>query len=312
LNGAIYIITQDPRYVGLVQASAATLKRAMPDLPITVFSEFPIEGPFDQVVRVTPTLTTETATGSADFGTLKTADGFYDKSRLMLQSPYERTIFVDADIYVAEPFPELFTLLDRFDCAANHEEYHNTDWFNHYPLPDVPESYPEFNTGILVYRKSPAMQKLLEQWSELYRTYRDQNPTLPINDQPFFREAAYHGEARIATLTRQYNCKFRGQGYLNGPVKLLHGHVNFKLPDVPYAQRVLKIMNGSLGPRVYIANQVYDQKIVGRLVGKRTAHKLGSFPDPESLMVQRMRRLKKVVRERGVGRIVKKLFGRGD
>jgi hypothetical protein len=59
----------------------------------------------------------------------------------MLESPYERTVFLDADIYVAKPFPELFALLDRFDCAANQEEYLNTDWFNRYPRPDIPESF---------------------------------------------------------------------------------------------------------------------------------------------------------------------------
>src|SRR5713226_5693158 len=130
-TGAIYIVSQDERYLNLLRASAESLKRAMPDLPVTVFSQFPIEGPhFDNVTLVKPT-----------------CDGFYDKTRLMLESPYERTLFIDADIYVAEPFSELFTLLDRFDCAATHEEYLNTDWSNNYPRPDIPASFPEFNTG---------------------------------------------------------------------------------------------------------------------------------------------------------------------
>ena len=41
--GAIYIITQDSRYIELLLNSAASLKRVMPDLPVTVFSQFPIE-----------------------------------------------------------------------------------------------------------------------------------------------------------------------------------------------------------------------------------------------------------------------------
>jgi alpha-N-acetylglucosamine transferase len=45
----------------------------------------------------------------------------------MRQSPYDRTLFIDADIYVVEPIPELFALLDHFDLAATHEEYVNTD-----------------------------------------------------------------------------------------------------------------------------------------------------------------------------------------
>ena len=41
--GAIYIITRDARYMELLVNSAASLKRVMPDLPITVFSQFPLE-----------------------------------------------------------------------------------------------------------------------------------------------------------------------------------------------------------------------------------------------------------------------------
>ncbi len=45
-NGAVYIITQDQRYVNLLLTSAASLKRAMPELPITVFSQFPVKSPW--------------------------------------------------------------------------------------------------------------------------------------------------------------------------------------------------------------------------------------------------------------------------
>jgi hypothetical protein len=55
--GAIYIITRDPRYMGLLLNSAASLKRRMPDLPVTVFSEFPLESTlFERVIRVESSL----------------------------------------------------------------------------------------------------------------------------------------------------------------------------------------------------------------------------------------------------------------
>jgi len=310
MNGAIYILTQDPRYIDLVRVSAGGLKRAMPDLAITVFSEFPLDGPFDKVVLVEGEKQTQLTPRAGTYGTLRTSDGFYDKARLMLESPYERTVFLDADIHVAQPFPELFTLLDRFDCAANHEEYINTDWFNRYPRPDIPTSFPEFNTGVLAYKRSPAMDAVLRRWCELYKTHRQRNPQAEVNDQPFFREAVYYGDVRMATLTREYNCKFRGQGYLNGPVKLLHGHMNFQVRP-QYMHRVTAVMNGCEGPRVYIANRVYAHKLVGRLVGRRTAQRVGSFPDSDSILVQRARRLSRLVREQGMGAILKKLVPKG-
>ena len=161
-NGAIYIVTQDPRYVDLLRTSAERLKTVMPDLPITVFSQFPVNGAcYDRVIHVEPS-----------------GDGFYDKTRLIRESPYDQTIFVDADIYVAEPFPELFSLLDRFDCAATHEEYLDTDWFHRYPRPDIPASFPEFNTGILLFKRSALMDRVLVNWAELYKRFLEENPNL--------------------------------------------------------------------------------------------------------------------------------------
>lgn len=291
-KGAVYIISQDPRYVGLLLTSAASLKRAMPDLPITVFSQFPVEGSFsDRVIPIQPT-----------------QDGFYDKTRLIRQSPYERTLFIDADTFVAEPVPELFSLLDRFDCALTHEEYVDTDWHKRYPRPDIPESFPEFNTGIMLLKRSDKMDQVLQNWGELYQTYLREKPDQPINDQPFFRAAAYFGDIRIATLTREYNCKFRGQGYLNGTVKIVHGHINLQLTP-EQANRALGVLNASRKPRVFIAGKVYEQKLVGRLVSQRKAHKVGSFPElPGSIMWMRFNRLKEVIKERGLRNTLARVF----
>jgi hypothetical protein len=291
-NGAIYIITQHQRYVDLLLTSAASLKRAMPHLPITVFSQFPVESPhFDNVISVEPT-----------------QDGFYDKTSLMGQSPYDRTLFIDADTYVVDPVPELFSVLDQFDCAATHEEYLSTDWFRRYSRQDIPESFPEFNTGILMLKRSNKTERVLQQWGDLYRAYLQEKPDQQINDQPFFRAAVYHGDVRIATLTREYNCKFRGQGYLNGRVKILHGHEKFRLKS-SHVNKALGILNASTRPRVYIAGKMYEQKIVGRLVGRRTAHKVGSFPEPpDSILLLRARRLREIIKERGLRKTLAKVF----
>jgi hypothetical protein len=293
--GPIYIITQDSRYTEMLLTSAS-LKRVMPGLPITVFSQFPLESPdFESVIRVD---------GSQD--------AFYDRTLLMQQTPYERTLFVDADIYVAEPIPELFTILDRFDCAATHEEYLNTDWWNRYPRPDIPNSFPEFNTGILAYKRSPQMAGMLREWCALYKSFLDNHPGQKINDQPFFRAAAYSGEARIATLTREYNCKFRRQVYLDGPVKILHGHVNREL-DPAFARKALDVMNASTKPRVYVAGRVYEQRLVGRILDRRKPGFVGSFPLlPEPVIVAGAKRLRQMLKEHGPRQMFLKLIGRGQ
>ena len=296
-NGAIYILTHDERYVSLALQSVASLKRAMPDLPVTVFSQFPISSALvERVVRVQPT-----------------GDGFYDKTKLIQDSPYDRTLFIDADIIVVEPFPEVFDLLERFDCAATHEEYVNTDWFNCYQRSDIPSSFPEFNTGILLYKRSHKMDMVLKEWESLYSQFLgEKKPGRQINDQPFFRAAIYHSEARVATLTREYNCKFRGQGYLNGSVKVLHGHVDLQF-DARQLRMATAALNASRKPRVFIAGQVYEQKLTGRLVGMRTAGKVGAFPIyPGSLTLRRLKRLRQVIEEQGLKKILAKLLPAGN
>jgi hypothetical protein len=287
-TGAIYIVTQDPRYLDLLRISAASLRRAMPDLPITLFSQFPIDSPlFEKIVLVEPT-----------------SDGFYDKTRWIRESPYDRTMVIDADTYVIEGVPELFTLLDHFDCAANHEEYLNTDWLSHYPRTDVPASFPELNTGVLMLKRSERMDHVLAEWGRLYKAYLDEGAGRRINDQPFFRVALYYGEARFATLTREYNCKFRGQGYLNGPVKIIHGHVDFKL-EPSFRDKIVAVINRSIRPRVYVAGEVYEQELVGRLADIRKANRVGRFPIlPNSRLVAEAIQLKKKIKERGWRRTV--------
>ena len=292
-SGAVYIITQDLRYVDLLLTSAGSLKRAMPELPITVFSQFPVESTlFDKIITVEPS-----------------EDGFYDKTRFMSASPYQRTMFIDADTYVLEAVPELFSVLDHFDCAATHEEYTSTDWFKDYPRPQIPSSFPEFNTGLLMLKQSPKVEHLLEQWGTLYAAYLEAKPGRKLNDQPFFREAVYGSEVRIATLTREYNCKFRGQGYLNGPLKIMHGHHNFQLKPA-HVSKAARALNASLKPRVYIAGQVYEQRITGRLVGRRKGHKVGSFPEPpESITLLRVQRLREVVKKGGIKQTLGRALG---
>ncbi len=293
-QGAVYIITQDPRYVGLLMSSAASLKRAMPDLPITVFSQFPVEsGLFEKVESVRPS-----------------QDGFYDKSRLIQNSPYDRTLLIDADTYVLQPVPELFSLLDQFDCAATHEEYVNTDWHNRYPRTDIPASFPEFNTGVLMLKRSGRTGAMLEQWGKLYEQFLREKPGEAINDQPFFRVAAYFSEVRFATLPREYNCKFRGQGYLNGPVKILHGHVGFEL-KADFALQATQALNASNRPRVYVAGNVYEQKLAGRFVDRRKAQLVGRFPLlPEPELVAEAKGFAKKVQRRGLRNLLSRLFGR--
>jgi len=154
------------------------------------------------------------------------------------------------------------------------------------------------------------MESVLKDWSELYRSFLESHPGQKINDQPFFRAAVYSHDVRAATLTREYNCKFRGQGYLNGRVKIFHGHVNFQLQQ-PFVQKAIDVLNASSKPRVYIAGTAYEQRLVGRILDRRKPGLVGRFPLlPEPVIVAGAKRLRRMLKEPGARTMFLKFIGR--
>ena len=97
-QGVLYIAVGEA-YVAEARQSAASVKAVMPDVPVTLITSRPQPGTiFDRVIAITQN----------DYRST-------DRARLLLLSPYERTLFLDTDTYVCAPVDELFTLLEKAD-----------------------------------------------------------------------------------------------------------------------------------------------------------------------------------------------------
>jgi hypothetical protein len=215
-RGVIYV-GFGQEYLSEVLVSAASVKRHMPHLPITVFCNPNITCPnVDEVIGVEPD---------------ESFPGCAAKIRHIAVSPYDQTLFLDSDTYVCGDLAELFALLDVFDLAAAHAPTRAI-----YEVEGVPDSFPEFNTGVILFRRSPEMAKVLSGWADLYLRHleRDDRGALRwlqpadrrwhrLNDQGAFREALYRSGLRVATLPPEYNCRFTAPGLVDGPVRILHG-----------------------------------------------------------------------------------------
>jgi hypothetical protein len=215
-RGVIYVAFGQ-EYVSEVLVSAASVKRHMPQLPITVFCDASIACPdVNQVIAVEPDVS---------------FPGCAAKIRHIGASPYDQTLFLDSDTYVCGDLAELFALLEVFDLAAAHAPTRAI-----YEVEGVPDSFPEFNTGVILFRRSPDMQAVLSGWADLYSRHLERvdrgalrwlQPAdrrwHRLNDQGAFREALYRSSLRIATLPPEYNCRFTAPGFVDGPVKILHG-----------------------------------------------------------------------------------------
>jgi hypothetical protein len=239
-RGFLYIAT-GARYVEAAAHSASSLRAAMPECKIALVTDGDAPAIFDFVFPVSP------------------EDGYRAKILGMINSPFDHTIMLDVDTYVARDLSEVFVLLERFDMALVHAPNRVT-----LPLDDVPASYPEFNTGVIAYRGNAVTDRVLRAWLVEYDRLQERKP--PSKDQPSFRRVAYHDpDLRMVTLTPEFNQRFTMAGYFNQPVRVLHG---WATPET-YVQAA-EAMNAQAGQwaarAVFINGRLFDSE--GRQVAE--------------------------------------------
>jgi hypothetical protein len=240
-RGVIYTAIRK-KYVREAQLSAQSVRAFLPDVGIVLFTDCPpkLKGVFDNIVHLTKLNPVP----------------HLDKLICMRDSPFKKTLFLDTDTYVCGPLDGLFELLKDFDIAmALERRYHDI-------LPEgvgVPAAFCEFNQGVVAFRQSDQMKKMLQaslHWAENYYA----RVGTPTNDQVAMRIGLYFSGLRIATLPQEFNCRFHSFGYLNGKVKILHA----RIPGGKHTEKNLQTIVGKINreaiPRVFVAGKVYALK----------------------------------------------------
>lgn len=235
-KGVIYIAT-GKKYIEEACASAASLNAKMPTLPITLWASDDVSSPyFENIYKIN-----------------RPSYNFLDKVQYLYNSPYEYTLFLDTDTYICEDVDELFGLLEKFDLAVAHAPYRHApkNYFtcDEFVIDDIPTSFPEMNTGVILFKKHTRVEQFFDRWLVEYQQQLSQ-PSPPVNDQPAFRAALYFSDIFHATLPPEYNCRFVFPVFVSGMVKILHGwHQNFPA--------LAAQINASLMPRVLIAWEIF-------------------------------------------------------
>jgi len=214
----VYYIATGEQFVNEAEVSARSVRRAMPDIPIAIATdvdpEFEFE--FDYIIDIP----------DPEYG-------FVDQIHNLHMSPFEKTLHLDTDIYIVSDVSELFDLLNQFDIAAAHN--HDREARD---LPGVPDSFPEYNTGVMAYKNSGDISDFFQDWKKNYI-----NMTVGENtqNQPSFRQTLYESNLRIATLTPEYNCMVRYPSHIKNDVKIAHS----RLLDIrtPGANKSVNVLN---------------------------------------------------------------------
>jgi len=232
-RGYLYVATGE-KFIEEATRSAKSLRRVSDDVSIAIAADSSVDNEvFDEKITIKDP-----------------AYGFADKINNLDRSPFDRTIFLDSDTNIFHDISNLFDLLEHFDIAAVPNNDHTSR--ETFDLESVPDCFPEYNTGVLVYR-TEVMSNFAPKWNSFYEK---DHP----HDQPSFREALFKSDLRLSPLTPEYNFMFRYPQHIIGKVKVSHG----RLGDVPYFSPIrkdetdiIKSVNKSSKSRIYLPHPLF-------------------------------------------------------
>lgn len=217
--------------------SASQLRTLMPDIPMSIVTDQELEVDiFDNIIK-----------DKRDFDKK-------DKPYWLKRTPYTSTLYLDSDIWAERPVYDLFELLEEFDIGVAKDPAEPHIFYTDDSSNDVPESFPELNTGVILFQKNSRTKHLFERWISNFTPSetRDQRP---------FRSAMYESEAQMTVLPPRYNCMYRELNSVNGPVKLFHGQLVDRGMNKINIQRAVNRINSTTQRRCVIP---YKQDLMMR------------------------------------------------
>jgi hypothetical protein len=155
-RGVIYLVAGPKSYLGELSTSLRGLRRHHPDLPVTVFSPYPIPRGLDA----------DHVEYHSELHPLQ------QKVDVLRRSPYRQTLFLDTDTSILGPFVDIFELAEAGNFAvAKAYRFVSTPGGEERLELEHPD---QFNTGVLCFDSSGETRSLLDRW---FDTVCAQDPT---------------------------------------------------------------------------------------------------------------------------------------
>jgi hypothetical protein len=202
------------RYIDIAYQAARSLLLHNPGLEVDLFTDAERNpGPFSRV-HVLETV------------------WIRSKVDAMLQSRFDKTLFLDADVYVLAVVGDIFEVLDRFDIAATHDPYRNSINARRVYRKPIENAFPQINSGVFAFRKSEPVTKFLQGWKR-----EIQNHGIG-KDQPSLRELLWTSDLRLAVLPLEYNLWDLSlidqmKPVVHAAPRILHSDIFRDLPEPP-------------------------------------------------------------------------------
>ena len=124
------------------------------------------------------------------------------------KTPFDQTLYLDTDTAFNTDIRDMFRVLERFDIAVCHAHRRNDPTRLGAWRINLPQAFPQYNTGVMLYRKTPQVIRFLEDWSCYFKEAGFEQ------DQMTFRELLWLSDLRMATLPPEYNVRYIKYHYL--------------------------------------------------------------------------------------------------
>ncbi|SIT74336.1 hypothetical protein SAMN05421665_0032 [Yoonia rosea] len=166
--------------------SARSVRKHSPNLLIDIYTDSPSEIPdglFDMVHLI------------ADPHRRSKVD-------YMAKTRFDRSLYLDTDTRVVTDISNMFDLLDRFDLAIAHAHERNKKGNLGGWRCTIPDNFPQLNSGVMVYRRTPVVINMLSDWQAAFHTAGFNK------DQVTLRELLWLSDLRIYILPPEYNVRY--------------------------------------------------------------------------------------------------------
>jgi len=158
------------------------------------------------------------------------------KVELISKSPFNHTIFMDTDTLFASDPTAMFDILQGYPLGVAHAPIRESC-----NPRSIPNWFPEFNTGVICYRRDRSVADLFDRWLWQF-------DELGLSrDQPAFRIALYESGLKFVCLPPEFNLRSAMPWFIGGKGKpvIIHGRN-------PLARRMSRNVKLAASPRVGI------------------------------------------------------------
>lgn len=221
--GAIYVAT-GAEYLELAIDSARSLRETNPGLPIDLFTDVG-----------------EVATDAGLFDLVHAISDPHHRSKLdcLPRSRFARTLYLDGDTRVLRDVRDTFGLLERFDLAIAHDMRRRMPLVREGWRAATPYAFPQHNSGVMFYRRSPAMARFLGDWRTAY------DDCGAARDQITLKDLLWSSDLRYYVLPPEFNLRrltmLDAWEPLDVEPAIVHSHVFLRHLREPGSSRITRL-----------------------------------------------------------------------